>query len=150
VWLLGALAFACAVVAVVLRLGRRRSRRIVWAVAAVFLGVLTLWCWMRPGEYWFLTLGWGDRPFDSAVWREADRGELLVNPRGSMVRSLLRGHPLLGLLREDARQLLGDPDYVDWEFPARLSEVPTDHDIGVARTFQYALWGTPGSAWTVP
>jgi energy-coupling factor transporter transmembrane protein EcfT len=144
VWLLVTLAFACGAVAVVLRRGRRCSRRVVWAVAAVFLGALTLWCWVRPGEYWFLTLGWGDRPFDSAVWGKADRGELLGNSRGSMVRSLLRDHPLPGLSREDVRQLLGDPDYVDWEFPARFSEVPTDHDIRVARTFQYALGGYSG------
>ncbi|MCE5219514.1 hypothetical protein LLH03_21035 [bacterium] len=144
VWLVVPLAFACVAVAVVRRLRRRCSRRVVWAVAAAFLVALTLWCWLRPGEYWFLTLGWGSRPFDSAVWREADRGELLGNPRGSMLRSLLRDHPLVGLRREDVRQLLGDPDYVDWEFPARVSEVPSDYDIRVARTFQYALGGYSG------
>lgn len=52
--------------------------------------------------------GWGDAAFDPVAWRQA--GDVMDNPRGTMVRSLLRSGTLRRQSRAAVVAVLGPPD----------------------------------------
>ncbi|MHB8995166.1 MAG: hypothetical protein ACYC63_07955 [Armatimonadota bacterium] len=93
-------------------IGRARRRRALIVGAATLLVAGAAWAATHP--WWLLTIGWGNRPFDSAVWRAApksiDDPASAENPRGAMLRSLLRDHSLRGLSKPQVLLLLGKPE----------------------------------------
>ncbi len=68
--------------------------------------------------------GWGDATFDSEEWKavEALRPD---SPRGTMVSDLLDNHELIGLTREQVRELLGDPEEANTSRGRRAHPVET-------------------------
>lgn len=89
------------------RIGRRGLSLV---ILAALLFCLFLWTRIRPLDYWFCTIGWGNRTFDSIVWQRAAREQGTSHcARGQMLRSLLRAR-LIGMSRPQVRRLLGGPD----------------------------------------
>jgi hypothetical protein len=114
------------------RLGKLGARQRALAIA---VGLLMVWAWFwvftGPLDYWFSTIGWGNRPFESGAWASAaghDDPDPVHNPRGIMLRSLLRDHPLRGLSEAEVSGLLGCPDSTD-----PVSGVP----VGRRETWNY-------------
>lgn len=98
---------------------------------------------LRPGEWWLVTQGFGNRPFNVEVWRAADVEALTGNPRGAMLRSLLRWHPLVGLTRQQVGELLGPPDAVNGTWgPA--GQRPAPREVARAASLHYLLGGYSG------
>lgn len=110
--------------------GLLRTTTIVGACILLFVAVA--WLLLHPLAWWTLTIGWGDRPFDSGGWKTAptmqqDRdGE--HNPRGAMVRSLCRSGQLRGLTRAEVRDVLGEPDTL--AYPPTTSDEAWHYYIG--------------------
>jgi hypothetical protein len=102
------------------------------AVAAVLLGALLLSS--RP-------VGWGDQAFDQRQWKAAKSWEA-DNPRGKMVRSLMRAHDLRGMTRDQVIALLGPPDGVDKRIEDNLSV--SGADAAAAGEFEYLLGAYSG------
>jgi hypothetical protein len=133
-------AFGClAATRALCRVGRRREAFVTGALVVVALSA----CWYRPLNDWFLTIGWGDRPFVSAVWSEA-RNDPPDNPRGAMFRSLLREHRLVGLSRDQVQALLGRPDYVDGMWDGTGAGSLSADRLASGREFRYLLGSYSG------
>jgi hypothetical protein len=106
---------------------------------AIVAGGLLAWAWLwafcGPMDHWSSTIGWGNRPFDSAVWQAAPRSiddrDEEHNPRGAMLRSLLRNHRLRGLTKAEVVALLGKPDPADGISSSRVPQYETwDYYVG--------------------
>ena len=82
-------------------------------VLSACLVLLAMWTWLQPLGWWFDTVGFGNQPFDSATWKQTDRRDYGItppDPRGMMLRSLLRSGRLRGATKDEVMDLLGRPD----------------------------------------
>ncbi len=75
-------------------------------VLLVLLGVLLLLPLGRS-LHGVLSAAAEDRPFDASEWRNAEKAR--AGERETMVRDLLESGALLGLNRDEARTMLGEP-----------------------------------------
>ncbi len=69
-------------------------------------------------------LDWGDATFDSEEWKAVEAGGP-DSPRGTMVSDLLANHELIGLTREQVRELLGDPEFANTSRGRSSNQVET-------------------------
>jgi len=99
----------------------------VTAVAAVSAAAFVFW--PRP-------VGWGNAPFDSERWIAA-KNSSPDNPRGKMIRSLVRSHELRGKTRAEIVALLGAPDGADRQIADSLRV--SDDVASSASEFDYVL-----------
>jgi|WetSurMetagenome_2_1015567.scaffolds.fasta_scaffold265958_2 hypothetical protein len=98
---------------------------VLFALTLLIPGGLFYYYFWRP---WYLAQGF-DYPFVVQQWQKEKGNEEQDNPRGKMVRSLLREHHLIGKSKEEIIALLGPPD----------STVPCEAPPAKANEFEYIL-----------
>jgi len=112
-----------------------RARR--WGRAALVCAVggslLYGWIALNPFHYWFETVGWGSDRFDSGAWRALSANNVDPAPRGRMLRSLLRDHPLEGMTTAQVRGLLGDGERSPDQLPQTRQDGRErwEYDVGL-------------------
>jgi hypothetical protein len=112
-WLQLTLAMLCLSGLAYCRVAARRGWRVGVFVLGACFGLLVAWVRLHPFDWWFDTMGFGNRDFDSALWKQARGGDYTIDdpsPRAAMVRSLLRTRRLEGLVEKQVIDLLGEAD----------------------------------------
>jgi hypothetical protein len=78
---------------------------------------------------WYMAPGF-NHPFDAQQWQKEKGNTKQDNPRGRMVRSLLRSHTLNGKSKEEIITLLGQPDWTSSNDIPLTKVQEFDYEVG--------------------